>query len=236
MHTVTHPAMSLTMHQTLTTPTRSPNPTHFHPELARQWQQTATQEQQVAWLIQAFDLCFGAQGVVLVRSEQATTHSEPEYLPRKAGEPAKICFAHGFFASALHEVAHWCIAGKHRRTLPDFGYWYVPDGRDTTQQAAFEKVEVKPQAIEWLFTLACGKRFFISQDNLSSPDNLNGKPALSEEQHADSFKQCVYQQAQRYLLKQDKLPNDARRWLAFLQTHIRPNKPVLIGELDVGSI
>jgi len=29
---------------------------------------------------------------------------EPEYFPAQNNEPAKIAFAHGFFASALHEM------------------------------------------------------------------------------------------------------------------------------------
>ena len=35
--------------------------------------------------------------------------------------------------------------------LPDYGYWYAPDGRNAEQQSAFYSVEVKPQAIEALF-------------------------------------------------------------------------------------
>lgn len=54
------------------------------------------------------------------------------------------------FNSALHEISHWTIAGKERRLLADLGYWYAPDGRTREQQALFEQVEVKPQAIEWL--------------------------------------------------------------------------------------
>lgn len=92
--------------------------------------------------------------------------NEPEYLPAGPG-PARVVFAHGYFSSALHEISHWCIAGEHRRTLQDYGYWYCPDGRSLEQQCAFEQVEVKPQALEWLFALACGSRFHISVDNLS---------------------------------------------------------------------
>lgn len=93
---------------------------------------------------------------------------EPEYLPVSEPEGvAKVVFAHGFFASALHEIAHWCLAGEQRRTLHDYGYWYCPDGRSVEQQRAFEQVEVKPQAIEWLFSLAAGSRFHISVDNLA---------------------------------------------------------------------
>ena len=93
---------------------------------------------------------------------------EPIYLPAGGERPYhQIVFAHGFFSSALHEIAHWCIAGKQRRLQEDYGYWYCPDGRDEAQQRAFELVEVKPQAVEWGFSLACGKRFNVSTDNLN---------------------------------------------------------------------
>jgi|GEM_PF-196051 len=96
---------------------------------------------------------------------------EPIYIP--AGKETayhQIVFAHGFFSSALHEIAHWCIAGEKRRLLEDYGYWYCPDGRDATQQADFEKVEIKPQAIEWAFTEAAGRKFQVSTDNLNGAE------------------------------------------------------------------
>jgi len=115
---------------------------------------------------------------------------EPEYLPAGgAGDMAQIVFAHGYYASALHEIAHWCVAGEHRRTLHDYGYWYCPDGRTPAQQLAFEQVEVKPQAIEWLFSVAAGSRFHISVDNLS------GEGASDEY----SFRCRVLEQAEGYL-------------------------------------
>ena len=93
---------------------------------------------------------------------------EPIYIPAKnALQHHQIVFAHGYFASALHEIAHWCIAGKQRRLLEDYGYWYSPDGRDVKQQAEFEKMEVKPQAIEWAFSCVSGKPFAVSTDNLN---------------------------------------------------------------------
>ena len=76
-------------------------------------------------------------------------------------------FAHGFYASALHEIAHWLVAGSQRRLSEDYGYWYCPDGRDATQQAEFESVEVKPQAIEWALSVAAGFDFNVSVDNLN---------------------------------------------------------------------
>lgn len=97
--------------------------------------------------------------------------SEPLYEPTaNADEYHLLHYREDFFASALHETAHWCIAGELRRRQLDFGYWYAPDGRDDRQQQAFERVEVKPQALEWLFSLACGYRFTISIDNLSKLD------------------------------------------------------------------
>ncbi|PSU11213.1 hypothetical protein C9I92_03655 [Photobacterium ganghwense] len=75
----------------------------------------------------------------------------------------------------LVELAHWCIAGPKRRLLEDYGYWYEPDGRTAEVQAAFEKVEIKPQAIEWILSASCGFRFQVSCDNLSGscePDRV----------------------------------------------------------------
>jgi elongation factor P hydroxylase len=93
---------------------------------------------------------------------------EPLYLPSPDPErrPHRILYREDFFASALHEVAHWCLAGRRRRTLEDYGYWYVPDGRDARQQAAFEEAEARPQALEWIFSEACGFEFHLSADNL----------------------------------------------------------------------
>jgi elongation factor P hydroxylase len=94
--------------------------------------------------------------------------AEPLYQP--AANPADfhaLYYRGDYFASALHEVAHWCIAGAQRRQQPDFGYWYTPDDRSADQQRAFEAVECKPQALEWYFARACGYRFQVSADNLA---------------------------------------------------------------------
>lgn len=100
--------------------------------------------------------------------------SEPIYLPADVSyenyTPAvhhRIIFAHGFYASGLHEIAHWLVAGEARRQKVDFGYWYIADGRNAKQQAAFEKVEVVPQAIEWILAVAAGFDYRVSADNLS---------------------------------------------------------------------
>ena len=113
---------------------------------------------------------------------------EPIYLPADEHRPlAQVVFAHGYFASALHEIAHWCVAGRARRRLEDFGYWYQPDGRTLEQQRAFEKVEVKPQALEWIFSVSCGFRFHFSADNLSG-ENTDMK----------DFKKAVWRQVHTY--------------------------------------
>ena len=60
---------------------------------------------------------------------------EPLYSPASEScDYHQIIFAHGYYASALHEIAHWCIAGEERRLLEDFGYWYQPDGRNEQEQ------------------------------------------------------------------------------------------------------
>jgi elongation factor P hydroxylase len=109
---------------------------------------------------------------------------EPLYQPSSAaGRDHRIVYRENFFASALHEVAHWCIAGAQRREHVDYGYWYAPDGRDPGQQRQFEQVEVKPQALEWHLALACNSSFRISADNLQgqSGDGLAFAVAVAEQ-------------------------------------------------------
>ncbi|MCT7359845.1 elongation factor P hydroxylase [Thalassolituus pacificus] len=118
---------------------------------------------------------------------------EPIYQPADEHHPHhRLIFAHGFYESALHEISHWCIAGPERRKQVDFGYWYEPDGRSAQQQRAFEQVEIKPQAVEWILSEACGRRFYVSTDN------LNGDPAAVEAGLA-RFRQAVREQACLYL-------------------------------------
>jgi elongation factor P hydroxylase len=136
-------------------------------------------------LIRLFNCAFAhSENTVLVKGAD-----EPVYLATKDPlQPNQILFAHGYFASALHEIAHWCIAGKTRRMLDDYGYWYCEDGRNAQQQAEFQRVEVKPQAIEWAFCQASNKPFRVSTDN------LNGAP-VDEQQ----FVALVRQQVLYYL-------------------------------------
>ena len=41
---------------------------------------------------------------------------------------------------------------------------------DAAAQAEFLRVEVRPQALEWIFTVACGLDFRESADNLAFPE------------------------------------------------------------------
>ncbi|MDG0970424.1 MAG: elongation factor P hydroxylase [Porticoccaceae bacterium] len=92
---------------------------------------------------------------------------EPLYVPLgKSNCYANIIFKEDYLASALHEIAHWCIAGSDRRAQIDYGYWYNPDGRTAQQQDAFLAAEIKPQTLEWMFSVACQENFNISVDNL----------------------------------------------------------------------
>jgi elongation factor P hydroxylase len=135
-------------------------------------------------LIILFNHCFaGDYNTRLLRGG-----NEPEYLPSSTERPYNaLFFAHGFYSSALHECAHWFIAGAQRRKLVDFGYWYSPDGRTEQEQVIFQQVEVKPQAIEWILSRAANHSFRVSIDN------LNGV-----ESDTESFKKAIYQQALSY--------------------------------------
>ena len=145
------------------------------------------------------------------QTELVCCEPEPIYRPADDQHPNhRIIFAHGFFASALHEIAHWCVAGKQRRLLEDFGYWYVPDGRTAEQQIEFEKVEIKPQALEWIFSMSAGFQFHFSADNLS------GEAGVSQ-----TFQQAVLTQVKDYL--ENGLPEDAADWSQILLDHYRPN-------------
>lgn len=116
-------------------------------------------------LERAFRNCFLAEHATIL----VGGGSEPVYLPSSDPErsPHRIVYREDYLASALHEVAHWCLAGRERRRLEDYGYWYRPDGRSAAEQAEFERAEARPQALEWIFSDACGAAFHLSADNLA---------------------------------------------------------------------
>ena len=97
---------------------------------------------------------------------------EPLYQPASSGQPARLLYREDFPASALHEVAHWCVAGKARRKLEDFGYPYIPEPRSPDQQATFFALELRTQSLEKQFAHAAGLDFLPSADNLQA--DLNG--------------------------------------------------------------
>lgn len=180
------------------------------------WHTCHSEAEQVDWLILHFNSWFSHHQTILQRGEH-----EPEYFPAQAEAPAKIVFAHGFLNSALHEISHWCIAGTVRRQLPDLGYWYAPDGRSREQQALFEQVEVKPQAVEWLFAQAMRRRFRVSLDNLNG-DAGDGR----------GFKNAVYAQVQAYLGGQARLPRDAAILLQHLCAACRDGRSLQAHEFS----
>lgn len=166
--------------------------------------------EQYSDLIEIFNHTFSAS----MNTQLIKGGDEPLYTP--ANEDCtyhQIIFAHGYFSSALHEIAHWCVAGEARRLLEDFGYWYVPDGRNSKQQNAFEQVEIKPQAIEWAFCVAVGRKFNVSADNLdgASPDT-------------DTFKENVYQQVEQYLL--NGFPKRAQQFIDALAEFYHVSLPL----------
>jgi len=135
---------------------------------------------------------------------------------------AQIISTRDYFSSILHEVSHWCIAGPQRRKLVDFGYWYEPDGRSEIKQKEFELVEVKPQALEWLFTEACGIKFRLSVDNLEQAINEQEFKGASE-----WFKQAVLDQVIHYL-KIGNMPERALIFIEALLAYFRPG----VGKLE----
>lgn len=180
------------------------------------WESLCTEAEQVDWLILHFNRWFSHLNVNLVKGD-----FEPEYFPAIDSTPARIQFAHGFFNSALHEISHWSIAGEQRRLLPDLGYWYAPDGRTAEQQALFEQVEIKPQAIEWLFATAFGRKFRVSLDNLTG-----------EGGDGNRFKDHVFAQVQAYFSGQAQLPRDAKHFINCICLCTRASKTLQSDEFQ----
>ncbi len=125
---------------------------------------------------------------------------EPLYLPQDESHPQnRIIFTHDYYSSALHEIAHWCIASKERRKLRDYGYWYNPHRESDHDQQLFEQAESKPQALEWIFSVAAGIRFNVSADNLAQNNEVS-----------QPFKSAIQNQAIKYLT--DGLPIRAEQF------------------------
>ena len=167
-----------------------------------------------------FHQCFYAQ----YRTRLIAGGDEPYYRPASDdGDDHRILFREDFVASALHEAAHWCVAGPERRRLADYGYWYAADGRSAEQQRAFEAVECYPQALEWLFSRAAGLPFRISIDNLDG-----------EAVEPFPFALAVWQRLQR--LCRAGLPARAECFRAALADHYGGPRQVEAGEYSLAEL
>lgn len=151
--------------------------------------------------------------------------AEPCYYPARPQRPAEVHFRHDYVSSALHEVSHWCIAGRRRRRLEDYGYWYAPDGRSPDEQQAFVSVEARPQALEWVFSKACGVRFHVSIDNLHGPAD-----ARSEEDLQTAVA------AQAGVLQRRGLPPRATRFFSALCAQFNAGFRLSGADLDVSQL
>lgn len=118
-----------------------------------------------AELERIFRDCFLEAHATLLEGGAPEPLYEPSPDPARA--PHRVRYREDYVASALHEIAHWCLAGTDRRRLEDYGYWYRPDGRSADEQLEFEHAEARPQALEWIFSEACGLSFHLSADNLA---------------------------------------------------------------------
>lgn len=93
--------------------------------------------------------------------------NDPYYEAPKAEAKAKIFFKENYPRSILHEMAHYCLAGKKRRKLNDYGYWYSECGRTREEQELFQLVEARPQGLEKAMCKAIGIHFSPSLDDFS---------------------------------------------------------------------
>ncbi|CAA0096328.1 Elongation factor P hydroxylase [Zhongshania aliphaticivorans] len=121
------------------------------------------------------------------------------------------------------EFAHWCIAGERRRQQVDYGYWYEPDGRSLEQQRIFESVEAKPQALEWMFSVAAGLPFRVSIDNLTGSE-IDPFP----------FQLAVWQSLNYFLA--NEMPPRAALFLQALRMHFGTAEFVASHSYKLGDI
>ena len=93
---------------------------------------------------------------------------EPLYIPPSSDRTGKLIYRSDYVSSALHETAHWCIAGPERRARVDFGYEYSPPPRNSEEQDQFFRFECRVQALEWIFSDCAQVTFHPSADNLEA--------------------------------------------------------------------
>lgn len=169
-----------------------------------------------------FEQCFGEAFNTQLRGgaqepfyQAATADGEH----RRGTESATIFYRADYFRSAMHEVAHWCVAGAQRRQQDDYGYWYAPDGRSAEQQQAFEQLEVLPQAWELIFCAAANHPFGVSIDNLDG-----GAANMAE------FQQAVSAKAEA-LLRDAPRSHRGMLWSTALAEHFRGMETVSLGDV-----
>ena len=109
-----------------------------------------------------FNACFSKRYLVFIVGGA----EEPIYIPGDSASLASLVYREDFASSALHEAAHWCIAGLGRRRQIDFGYDYSPPPRTAQEQQKFFELEERVQALEWIFSDAACIDFHASADNL----------------------------------------------------------------------
>ena len=167
------------------------------------------------WLLEDITALFDGIFMPRYQTRLVRGKDEPLYRPADKQTPYhQIIFARGFYASALHEISHWCIAGAKRRQLEDYGYWYLPDGRNAQEQSAFEQAEIAPQALESLFADACGRTFHVSVDNLGGDVEVDRA----------AFAERVNARKQRYL--REGLPTRANALYVALTSFYQREEPL----------
>jgi elongation factor P hydroxylase len=136
----------------------------------------------LAMIIDIFHETYGHMAVL------KQTDVEPLYDPNH--NPPAIYFMRASLPSLLHELSHWCVASGNRLKLVDYGYWYEPDGRSPHRQAEFESFEARPQAIELLLSVAIGRDFVVSFDNLSAGSACRDRLVAKILKFAHDFIDC----------------------------------------------
>ncbi len=130
-------------------------------------------------------------------------------LPADAEVPYnRIVFAHGFYASAIHEISHWCIAGKARRELVDFSATGIARmGVMPKRKASLKMLKRSRRHSTGCSVLAAGYPLNVSCDNLEGdfePDRV-------------VFQRRVHAQVMDYLA--NGIPERPARFIKALQNY-----------------
>jgi len=159
-------------------------------------------------IARTFNYLFGENHNTVIRGGA----TEPLYLPPQGNARGVIRYTQNYASSALHEIAHWCIAGSERRSLIDYGYWYVPPPRSRSEQRSFFTVEARVQALEWLFAEASGVSFHLSADDVH---DCNGGGDLGATETHTAFARQVERRVEAW--RGQGLPRRAQRMYCALR-------------------